>query len=134
MGQTLSEPVTTKVSDSGEDDRHYYGASSMQGWRVSMEDSHSAVLNLCPESDKHISWFAVYDGHGGKKKPWRKFLGSNLLLGDRVARYSGENVHLIVKKQEPFETEEYITALQDGFVATDTALLEGKHSATVFYG
>ena len=68
MGQTLSEPVTIKVSDSGEDERHYYGVSSMQGWRVSMEDAHSAVLDLAPEGNRHIAWFAVYDGHGGKKK------------------------------------------------------------------
>ena len=65
MGQTLSEPVTIKVSDSGEDGRHYFGVSSMQGWRVSMEDAHSAVLDLAPESGKPIAWFAVYDGHGG---------------------------------------------------------------------
>jgi protein phosphatase 2C family protein 2/3 len=65
MGQTLSEPVTIKVSDYGEDERHYYGVSSMQGWRVSMEDAHSAVLDLAPDTGKRIAWFAVYDGHGG---------------------------------------------------------------------
>ena len=65
MGQTLSEPVTTKNSDSGEDERHYFGVSSMQGWRISMEDAHSALLNMAPDSDRHIAWFAVYDGHGG---------------------------------------------------------------------
>ena len=46
-------------------------------------------------------------------------------VGDRVAKYAGENVHLIVRKQEAFEKEEYIKALQDGFIATDTALMEG---------
>jgi protein phosphatase PTC2/3 len=65
MGQTLSEPVTIKVSDFGEDLRHYFGASSMQGWRVSMEDAHSAVLDLDPDSPRRIAWFAVFDGHGG---------------------------------------------------------------------
>lgn len=65
MGQTLSEPVTIKVSDQGEDDRYYYGVSSMQGWRVSMEDAHSAVLDMDPEGNRRLAWFAVYDGHGG---------------------------------------------------------------------
>jgi protein phosphatase PTC2/3 len=66
MGQTLSEPVTNKDSGSGEDGRYYYGVSSMQGWRVSMEDAHSVVLDMAPESDRRIAWFAVFDGHGGK--------------------------------------------------------------------
>lgn len=65
----------------------------MQGWRISMEDSHATVLDLrkinaedlkaveegdsvkkdavdselapTPAEDR-ISFFAVYDGHGGK--------------------------------------------------------------------
>ena len=121
MGQTLSEPVTIKVSDSGEDNRHYYGISSMQGWRVSMEDAHSAVLDMAPESNKRIAWFAVYDGHGGL--PPTTFITD--IVGDRVAKYAGENVHLIIRKQEAFEKEDYVQALQNGFLATDTALMEG---------
>jgi protein phosphatase PTC2/3 len=65
MGQTLSEPVTIKSSDWNDDGRHYYGVSSMQGWRVSMEDAHTAVLNMAPETGKRIAFFAVFDGHGG---------------------------------------------------------------------
>lgn len=74
----------------------------MQGWRISMEDAHSAVLDLNPIStsfdipigsstnaflnkfednfaqkqselakshtpiDKRVSFFGVYDGHGGE--------------------------------------------------------------------
>lgn len=56
----------------------------MQGWRVSMEDAHAAVLDLkipkeinCeqleqPKDDsaqtpvaKRVAYFGVYDGHGG---------------------------------------------------------------------
>lgn len=36
MGQTLSEPITQKHSDSGSDERFAYGVSEMQGWRLSM--------------------------------------------------------------------------------------------------
>jgi protein phosphatase 2C family protein 2/3 len=36
MGQILSAPITTKHSTEGKDARLMYGASSMQGWRISM--------------------------------------------------------------------------------------------------
>jgi hypothetical protein len=35
MGQTLSEPVVEKHSSHESDERLTYGASSMQGWRIS---------------------------------------------------------------------------------------------------
>lgn len=37
MGQTLSEPVTTKETSAGLDAQLAYGASAMQGWRISMD-------------------------------------------------------------------------------------------------
>ncbi|GBE62691.1 phosphatase 2C domain-containing protein [Babesia ovata] len=49
MGAHLSSPKTDKVSFSGGDFSSHttrYGSSSMQGWRVSMEDSHLAVPDL----------------------------------------------------------------------------------------
>jgi hypothetical protein len=39
MGQTLSAPITEKHSSSGDGSRFAYGASAMQGWRIS--------INLC---------------------------------------------------------------------------------------
>jgi Protein phosphatase 2C len=47
------------------------------------------------------------------------------IIGDRVAKYAGENVHRIVRKQESFDKEDYVKALEDGFVATDSALMGG---------
>ncbi|KAK3854540.1 hypothetical protein Pcinc_038988 [Petrolisthes cinctipes] len=65
MGAYLSEPVTEKLSSDGGGEEEAcwvsYGASSMQGWRVSQEDAHNSLLNF--DEDTHI--FAVYDGHGG---------------------------------------------------------------------
>lgn len=91
----------------------------MQGWRISMEDAHAAVLDLQakyldssgkPTSpDKRLSFFGVYDGHGG----------------DKVALFAGENVHRIVAKQESFAKGDIEQALKDGFLATDRAILEG---------
>lgn len=39
-----------------------YGATGMQGWRNTMEDSHIAQLDM----GNGVSFFGVYDGHGGK--------------------------------------------------------------------
>ncbi|KAF2083840.1 PP2C-domain-containing protein [Saccharata proteae CBS 121410] len=117
MGQTLSEPVVDKKSDHGQDDRVIFGVSSMQGWRISMEDAHAAVLDLKPEAtadngietakDLRLSFFGVYDGHGG----------------DKVAIYTGENLHKIIAKQEAFKQGNIEQALKDGFLATDRAIL-----------
>ncbi|PNY26193.1 Protein phosphatase 2C [Tolypocladium capitatum] len=114
MGQTLSEPVVEKTSDQGEDDRLIYGLSAMQGWRISMEDSHTAELDLGnPTADapeKHpgkLSFFGVFDGHGG----------------DKVALFTGENIHKIIMKQDTFKAGDYAQGLKDGFLATDRAIL-----------
>lgn len=67
MGQTLSEPVRDKDTFENEDDTLAFAISGMQGWRISMEDAHATVLNLDDRTgDEKASFFAVYDGHGGK--------------------------------------------------------------------
>lgn len=64
MGQTLSEPVTQKETSSCEGGGFKVAVSSMQGWRVTMEDAHT-VLPALP-GDPHTAFFAVFDGHGGR--------------------------------------------------------------------
>ena len=63
----MTKPDSEKHSESGvgahSEISILYGASCMQGWRVSMEDSHSAIPLLGQEA----ALFAVYDGHGGKE-------------------------------------------------------------------
>jgi protein phosphatase PTC2/3 len=44
MGQTLSEPVVEKHSTDGGDSRVIYGASEMQGWRISILFVYDLVL------------------------------------------------------------------------------------------
>lgn len=63
MGQTLSEPVTTKHTESCQNQFLKVGSSSMQGWRINMEDSHTHILAL--PDDPSAAFFGVYDGHGG---------------------------------------------------------------------
>lgn len=90
----------------------------MQGWRISMEDSHAAILDLQNSDKPHepkavgdrFSFFGVYDGHGG----------------DKVALFSGQNVHKILAKQAAFESGNFEQALKDGFLATDRAILQGS--------
>lgn len=73
MGNLLGSPVTTKETfcdktSSGLD----YGISSMQGWRIHMEDAHICLPELYAEENNEIipivgtSLFAVFDGHGGR--------------------------------------------------------------------
>ena len=81
-----------------------------------MEDSHTTVLDLLagnPSAAKahaqRLSFFGVYDGHGG----------------DKVALFAGDNIHHIISKQDTFKTGNYEQALKDGFLATDRAILNG---------
>ncbi|EPB70570.1 protein phosphatase 2C [Ancylostoma ceylanicum] len=79
MGQTLSEPVTTKESASCVNELFTVGSSCMQGWRIiaqftDMEDAHTHLLSL--PDDPRCAFFAVYDGHGGPKAS--QFAGINL--------------------------------------------------------
>ncbi|KAB5588992.1 Protein phosphatase [Ceratobasidium theobromae] len=104
MGQTLSEPVTTKNSDSGGDERYMYGVSEMQGWRISMEDAHATVLKLDPHSGN--AFFAVFDGHGGST----------------IAKYAGSHVHERLRSDAGYQSKDYKAALKRAFLGTDDDL------------
>jgi protein phosphatase 2C family protein 2/3 len=62
MGQFLSNPNTAKETIYGGDQNCMYGVSSMQGWRVTMEDNH---LVHCGSAADEFKVFAVFDGHRG---------------------------------------------------------------------
>lgn len=66
MGAFLDKPKMEKYNSHGEGNSLRYGLSSMQGWRVEMEDAHTAVIGL-PHSLDLWSFFAVYDGHAGSQ-------------------------------------------------------------------
>ncbi|KAN0064410.1 Protein phosphatase 2C 2 [Thecaphora frezii] len=108
MGQTLSEPITEKHSASGEDDTLLYAVSEMQGWRISMEDAHATILNLDEKTgDEKASFFAVYDGHGGKT----------------VANFTGETLHKRLAETEAYKQGDYPAALKRAFLQTDEDFL-----------
>lgn len=66
MGAFLDKPKMEKYNSHGEGNNMRYGLSSMQGWRVEMEDAHTAVIGLSHGLDQW-SFFAVYDGHAGSQ-------------------------------------------------------------------
>ncbi|CAB9503726.1 protein phosphatase 2C T23F11.1 [Seminavis robusta] len=113
MGNLLGAPVTEKETHVGEsEDGLKFGVSSMQGWRIHMEDAHVAECRLYAaeleetagatngetkpkdgnsKTYKHIelpghSIFAVFDGHGGTF----------------AAQYSGRNLCRVLSRQPKF--------------------------------
>ncbi|KAG2700351.1 hypothetical protein I3760_07G226500 [Carya illinoinensis] len=93
MGVYLSTPKTEKFSEDGENDRLRFGLSSMQGWRATMEDAHTAN----PDLDPSTSFFGVFDGHGGKvvAKFCAKYLHQQVLKSDA---YAAGDIGTSVKK------------------------------------
>lgn len=63
MGAYLSRPIFEPDTVCGSGHGMAFGASSVQGWRVTQEDAHNCILDF----DKDCSLFAVYDGHGGSE-------------------------------------------------------------------
>ncbi|CAO1385759.1 unnamed protein product [Diamesa hyperborea] len=104
MGQTLSEPVTSKETAICQNDFYKVGSSCMQGWRVSMEDSHTHILSLPDDPD--VSFFAVFDGHGGAN----------------VAKYASKHLHKFVVKRPEYQTD-VPSALRQAFLDIDKAML-----------
>ncbi|KAI8967923.1 protein phosphatase 2C 2 [Mycotypha africana] len=103
MGQILSSPITTKHTTEGKDERLSFGASSMQGWRISMEDAHSHHLSY---NDTGAAFFAVFDGHGGAK----------------VAKYSSQHLPSLVIESDEFKNGDFKESLRRGFLQIDTKL------------
>ena len=62
----MEKPKTEKYNESKAGAGLRYGLSSMQGWRIEMEDAHTAVIGL-PEIGDNVCWFAVFDGHAGSR-------------------------------------------------------------------
>lgn len=130
MGQILSQPVTEKSSESGNTKNLAYGLSSMQGWRINMEDAHATITNMkevndyiendqeieekedsvayASEIDDSTTFFGVYDGHGGEK----------------AAIFTGDHLHELVKSTNAFKQGDYVNALKEGFLSCDQAILK----------
>ena len=93
MGQTLSEPDTNKHSATVQNYRVKVGSSSMQGWRTTMEDAHTHILEL--PGDREASFFGVYDGHGGS----------------RVSNYASRNLHKFIVHRPEYQNDDIGSAI-----------------------
>ncbi|CCH60310.1 hypothetical protein TBLA_0C05140 [Henningerozyma blattae CBS 6284] len=119
MGQILSNPIIDKEHHSGNDILTAFGLCAMQGWRMSMEDSHIVELNISNTGDDkeatkddsekdHLAYYSVFDGHGGSG----------------VAQYCGDNNVRVLREQENFKKGNYEQAMIDTFLALDEELLK----------
>ena len=104
MGQSLSEPRTDKQTSTYENDLFLVATSSMQGWRIDMEDAHCIKLSLC--EDKNSAYFAVFDGHGGRN----------------FATYCSQHLHEEIVADENFGERNFMCAIKGGFLTLDKKL------------
>ncbi|XP_003703408.1 putative protein phosphatase 2C T23F11.1 isoform X2 [Megachile rotundata] len=104
MGQTLSEPVTTKKSAYCINSKYRVGSSCMQGWRITMEDCHVHILSL--PDDPGTAFFAVYDGHGSAA----------------MAQHAGKHLHEYIIKRSEYKAGNIVQAIQQGFLELDKAM------------
>ena len=63
---SISLNVIEKHSESNFGGGVRYGLSAAQGHRREMQDDFNAMGGI-PQLTNNISWFAVFDGHGGSK-------------------------------------------------------------------
>lgn len=82
---------------------------SMQGWRITMEDTHYICTSL--EGNEQTAFFGVFDGHGGT---YTSEYCRNRLLPNILAQpeYKGKDT----------TPDDYKTIMRNGFLAMDSEL------------
>ncbi|XP_047064016.1 probable protein phosphatase 2C 42 [Lolium rigidum] len=98
------EPVVSKTTHRGENDRLEYAVSSMQGYRVNMEDAHATIGDL--DVSTATSFFGVYDGHGGPA----------------VSMFCARHLHVEVRNHPGFK-DNLPTAVASAFVRMDQMMI-----------
>ncbi|XP_016968862.1 protein phosphatase 1B [Drosophila rhopaloa] len=102
MGGFLEKPETGKQVSEGDGNGLRYCVSSMQGWRLEMEDAHSAVCRL-KEPFEDWSYFAVFDGHAG----------------NRISLHCAEHLLDTIITSEAFATQRFDAGIKEGFLQLD---------------
>lgn len=111
MGPYLGTPNTAKDSQNGDSSVCRWGATSMQGWRKSQEDTHIARTDL-PDG---VSIFGVFDGHGGRE----------------VSIFVEEKFCAELVKLEEYKSKNYGDALKRCFILMDEILLTDAGKARI---
>ncbi|CAH8603553.1 unnamed protein product [Schistosoma bovis] len=105
MGAYMSKPKTEKISEDGANQWISYSSCSMQGWRMHQEDAHNCIPNF--DASRGISFFAVYDGHGGSE----------------VARYCAEYMPDFLMKLPSYNKLDMKETLKQLFLDFDATLV-----------
>lgn len=114
MGAFLDKPKVEKHTECGMGNGLRYALSSMQGWRVEMEDAHCAVVGL-PCGLDQWSFFAVFDGHAGARVS--AHCAQNLL--DSIIR-TEEFAQTVAASEGGEEHAEHVaTGIRSGFLWLD---------------
>ncbi|KAL6309292.1 phosphatase 2C-like domain-containing protein [Sparassis latifolia] len=95
-------PDSRKTTVQGENRSFSYAVTSMQGWRMNMEDTHAIKLHL-GDQDGANAYFAVFDGHGG----------------DAIAGLASEFLHQNLVKEGAYAQKAYPEALKNAFLGFD---------------
>ncbi|CAL5031193.1 unnamed protein product [Urochloa decumbens] len=104
---SLSVPVTEKATERGGNGRLEYAVSAMQGYRLTMEDAHTALLDL--DARTATSFFGVYDGHGGPA----------------VSQYCANHLHTELRKNALFRRSP-ADAIRATFLRMDVMMRRSK--------
>jgi len=101
-----SRPVMNKELQHGAglDHRAMYGVAAMQGWRAAMEDAHLALPDF--DTDRGLSLFGVFDGHGGAA----------------VAQVAAERLPKLLRSQPAYGLLDYAGAFREAFASLEDLL------------
>jgi len=145
MGNLLGAPVTEKETHVGcTPDGIEFGVSSMQGWRVHMEDAHICEPKVYALDEKKCkielpghSMFAVFDGHGGTFAAEYAALNLCRVLSEepkflKYAQFITEREEKEASFQNAADRAAYVKngldmleeALRDAFVNVDAEILK----------
>lgn len=105
MDAFSDSPHTEKYNEHGEGNNLHYGVASMQGWRMEMEDAHSAKTGL-ENNLSDWSYFAVFDGHAGAI----------------VSAHSADNLLESIMKTDEFKNNDIINGIHTGFLNLDNEM------------
>ena len=128
MGAFLDKPIMEKMSEDGVDNETglRYALCSMQGWRVEMEDAHTALLTI--NELPGWSFFGVYDGHAGSlvaeqtsKNLLSAILNTNEFKKIIAEAATGKPSYFVPSREQLTEIEK---GIKNGFLQMDRYLLE----------
>ena len=102
MGAYLDEPIKDLNPVDGGNSHIQWGACSMQGWRMGMEDAHICQEIKLPSGENGYI-FCVFDGHGGND----------------VAKFAEEHYVNILTSSPEWKAKNYEGALDSSFMKID---------------